>query len=66
MIDIAFEMIKLLNFYDVQENVNHVKSWRFARPSRVYVAVAVLCFVLNVYNAMIPRKYVGIWCQVRL
>ena len=29
MIALAFEMIKLLNFYDVQATVNHVKSWRF-------------------------------------
>ena len=56
MITLAFEMTKLLNFYDVQENVNPVKSWRFTRHSRVYVAVSVLSFVRNVYNAMIPRK----------
>ena len=63
MIALAFEMIKLLNFYDVQENVNHVRSWRFARHSRVHVnvAVSVLCFVLNVYNAMVPRKYVDVY-----
>ena len=57
-------MIKLLNSYDVQENVNNVKSWRYARHSRV--TVSVLYFVWNVYNAMIPMKYVDIWCQVCL